>query len=217
MILIVCAMESEARVIKESLVDAEIFRITPQKYYYKGFLDDKEVVVVVTGIGKVNAGATTSLILAKESFEYIVNIGFSGGVKPLKLGDIVVISDASYHDVDLTSINNIYEVGQLPDMPHPFLSDYELVKGLKRSLNADAVSLYTGDKFMTKKAFETLGVYDMEGAAIYQAAYVFNTPVVAVKLISDILDSKTQERDYIKFEQEADIILKNIVLKAISQ
>lgn len=215
MVLIVCAMESEAREIKKAIKDLEIFDLSPQKYYYKGILKGKPVALVVTGIGKVNSSIMTSLVLAKESFDYIVNIGYAGGVLPYKVGDSVVIKDASYHDVDVTSINNMYEVGQVPNMPHPFLSDFELVKKLKFTLKANALSLYTGDKFMTQKIHDAPGVYDMEGAAIYQAAYIFETPVISIKLISDILDSETQKDDYARFEEKAEMILRDMLLKVL--
>lgn len=215
MVLIVCAMESEAREIKKEIKNLEIYDLAPQKYYYNGILKGKEVALVVTGIGKVNAGVMTSLVLAKESIKYIVNIGYAGGVMPYKVGDSIVVKDASYHDVDLTSINSMYEVGQIPDMPHPFLSDFELVKKLKFLLKASVLSLYTGDKFITKKVYEAPGVYDMEGAAIYHAAHIFEVPIISVKLISDILDSKTQKEDYTRFEERSETTLKDMLLKVL--
>lgn len=215
MVLIVCAMESEAREIKKAIKNLEIFNLAPQKYYYKGVLRGKPVALVVTGIGKVNSSVMTGLVLAKESIDYIINIGYAGGISPNKVGDTVVVKDASYHDVDVTSINSMYEVGQVPNMPHPFLSDFELVKKFKFSLKAKALSLYTGDKFMTQKIHDAPGVYDMEGAAIYQTAYIFETPVISIKLISDILDSETQKEDYTRFEEKAELTLKEMLLKVI--
>jgi len=44
---------------------------------------------------------------------------------------------------------------------------------------------------------------------------MFKTPIVSIKLVSDILDSKTQESDYKKFEDEADVILKETIIKVI--
>lgn len=215
MILIVCAMENEARIIRENIKDIEIYELTPQKFYYRGNLNGKDVCLVITGIGKVNSGLLTGLMLAKETFTHIINIGYAGGVKPYKTGDVVLVKDASYHDVDVTSASSICEYGQIPNMPHPFLSDYKILKKMKRELRVDALSLYTGDKFMTKKFYDGLGVYDMEGTAIYQVAYIFKTPVVAIKIISDIIDSKTQSKDYIKSEEEYDVIIKSALDKAL--
>lgn len=215
MILIVCAMENEARVIRESIENIEICKLLPQKYYYKGTIKGKAVALIITGVGKVNAATLTSAILGKEKFEYIINIGYAGGVKPYKVGDIVVIKDASYHDVDLTSVNSLYEYGQVPNMPHPFLSEISLVRRIRRELKCHALSLYTGDKFMTEKFYEGAGVYDMEGAAVYQVAHIFQTPIVAIKVISDILDTKTQNVDYSKSEEEFARLIKNTLVNIL--
>lgn len=216
MILIVCAMESEAKTIRNSIENLNIFELTPQEYYYKGTIKNKKVTLIVTGVGKVNAAALTSLVLSKEDFKYIINIGYAGGVKPYKVGDVVVVKDASYHDVDVTSVNSIYEYGQIPHMPHPFLSNYNLVVGAQKALNASVLSLYTGDKFMVERFKEVPAVYDMEAAAIYQVAHIFNTPVVSIKFVSDIIDSETQKQDYKKSEEKYDDLLENILKKVLT-
>jgi|SRR5690554_913518 len=215
MILIVCAMENESKTIRESLKGIEVLELTPEKYYYKGKLKNQDVCLVTTGIGKVNAAALTSLVLSKESFSHIINIGYAGGVKPYKIGDVVLIKDASYHDVDVTSANSIYEYGQIPNMPHPFLSDYNLLKKFQKELKTDVLSLYTGDKFMNELFFKTPGLYDMEGAAIYQVAHIFMTPIISIKIVSDIIDSKTQNQDYSKSEKELDVLIKKTIEKII--
>jgi len=46
--------------------------------------------------------------------------------------------------------------------------------------------LYTGDQFITEQMpFE--GVVDMEGAALYQVAYLYHKPMISIKLISDVI------------------------------
>ena len=67
-------MENEARIIRENIKDIEIYELTPQKFYYRGNLNGKDVCLVITGIGKVNSGLLTGLMLAKETFTHIINI-----------------------------------------------------------------------------------------------------------------------------------------------
>ena len=62
MILIVCAMDSEANELKKEINDLEAVQLTSQKFYYKGTLKKKEVILIVTGVGKSNAA------LFKDSF-----------------------------------------------------------------------------------------------------------------------------------------------------
>lgn len=215
MTLIVCAMESEAREIKNEIKDLNIKELLPQRYYYVGTLNKKKVALVVTGVGKTNAAAMTALVLNKENINLIINIGYAGAVKPYKLGDYVVIKDASYHDVDVTSISNLYEYGQVPGMPHPFLTDVELVKKARFNLKAGVESLYTGDKFVTEKVIDGVGIYDMEGAAVYQIANIFNKKIISIKLVSDILDSESQKEDYERFENTAEKLLKEGLMKVL--
>lgn len=215
MILIVCAMESEANKIKETIENIEICKLAIEKYYYKGKINNKNVLLLVTGIGKVNASALTALVLEKEKVKSIVNIGYAGSIKPFKVGDVVIIKDASYHDVDLTSINNLYDYGQIPGMPNPFLSDFELFNKIKKELNFPGVSLFTGDKFITENLYDVKAAYDMEGAAVYQVAYIFKKPAIIIKVISDILSSKSQDKDYNKSEKEFNDLIKETLIKVL--
>lgn len=215
MILIVCAMENEASEIKKEIKELEVHGLTPNKLYYEGKIKDRKVALVVTGVGKVNAALAVSAVLSKYQFSQVINIGIAGATKPYSVGDKVVIRDASYGDFDVTAGKFGYEFGQVPHMPNPFLSDYDLVKKCTFALGAHEDSLYTQDKFVTKKDTKNLGIYDMEGTAVYQVAYVYNVKVISIKLISDIIDSPTQLEDFEKFEASSAIILKEMLLSLI--
>ncbi len=215
MILIVCAMENEASEIKKEIKELEVHRLTPNKLYYEGKIKEKKVILVVTGIGKVNAALAVSVLLSKYTFLQIINIGIAGATKPYSVGDKIVIKDASYGDFDVTAGDFGYEFGQVPHMPNPFLSDYDLVKKCSFALGAHEDSLYTQDKFVTKKDVKNRGVYDMEGAAIYQVAHIYQVKVVSIKLISDIVDSPTQFDGYEKFESSSAIVLREMLLSVI--
>ncbi|NMA05718.1 MAG: 5'-methylthioadenosine/S-adenosylhomocysteine nucleosidase [Acholeplasmataceae bacterium] len=215
MILIVCAMDSEASEIKKEIKELEVHKLTPNKLYYEGKIKEKKVVLVVTGVGKVNAASAVSVLLSKYDFSQIINIGIAGATKPYSVGDKVVIRDASYADFDVTAGNFGYEFGQVPNMPNPFLSDYDLIKKCTFALGAYEDSLYTQDKFVTKKDIKNPGVYDMEGAAIYQVAHMYQVKVISIKLISDIINSPTQLDGYEVFEFSSSIILKEMLLSVI--
>lgn len=215
MILIVCAMDNEANEIKKEIKELEVHKLTPNKLYYEGKIKERKVVLVVTGVGKVNAASAVSVLLSKHNFSQVINIGIAGATKPYSVGEKVVIRDASYGDFDVTAGNFGYEFGQVPGMPNPFLSDYDLIKKCTFALGAHEDSLYTQDKFVTKKDIKNPGVYDMEGAAIYQVAHMYQVKVISIKLISDIVDSPSQLKDYELFESSSSIILKEILLSVI--
>jgi adenosylhomocysteine nucleosidase len=200
---IIGAMEPEVAILKEKLVNA-VVSSHGGFTFYQGSLEDNDVIIVQSGIGKVAAALATAMLIDKFQVDYVVNTGSAGGFDAtLKVGDIVVSNEVRYHDVDLTAFG--YEVGQLPANPAAFLPHPELVSAATAGiakLNSDdtngiqAVSglITTGDTFMTKEEdvakaranFPTMAAVEMEGAAIAQTCLQFNTPFVVIRSLSDI-------------------------------
>ena len=66
--------------------------------FYLGLLKKYEVVIVKCGIGKVNAGRTTQVLISEYSPKYIINTGIGGGLyKDIKIGDIVISTDLTFY------------------------------------------------------------------------------------------------------------------------
>ncbi len=175
----------------------------------------KEHEVLVTGIGKVNAASKLTEALVKYDVKAIYNVGFAGASHHYHVGDIIVIEDASYHDFDLSLFG--YDKGQVPDFPLEFKSDKNLVKeALKKLPEAKKGHLCTGDYFMTE-AIDKPYIVDMEGTALYQVAYMKKTPIIAIKIISDIVGMDNNYENYKAFETEKGAIeiarIVNILLK----
>ena len=87
---IIGAMTEDVEVLKkEMLVQAEYKQAGMQ--YFRGKLNDKDVVVVVSGVGKVNAAACTQILIDKFNVDIVINVGVAGGVgKEVRPGDIVI-------------------------------------------------------------------------------------------------------------------------------
>ena len=180
MILIVAAMATEiSEIIKDS---------------------HRQLKIIQTGVGKVNAAASLSFELAKHPYDMIINLGVAGATKPFIPGDVVLIEKAKYHDFDLTMFN--YAHGQVPGYPEYFLSDENLAKKLMRIIpQLKKGVLYTGDRFMTGKTDENM-VFDMEATALYHVAYKHKIPMVSIKVISDIVGEQDHIENYIRFESQ---------------
>ena len=73
MIGIIGAMDVEIEFLKSKLDDINSLKIA-NRIFFKGKLNNKDVVVVCAGIGKVNACLTTTLLLEKFDIEYVINI-----------------------------------------------------------------------------------------------------------------------------------------------
>ncbi|MDO6428172.1 5'-methylthioadenosine/S-adenosylhomocysteine nucleosidase [Thalassotalea sp. 1_MG-2023] len=195
---IIGAMEPEVAILKAKLIDAQTTNIAGYSFYH-GKLNNTDVVIVQSGIGKVAAALATAFLIKEFSPKYVVNTGSAGGFEQsLKVGDIVISSEVRYHDVDVTAFG--YEIGQLPANPAAYLPHPRLVEAAKESISSlpDIQTLVglitTGDTFMTKdddiaKAranFPTMAAVEMEGAAIAQTCHQLSTPFVVIRSMSDI-------------------------------
>lgn len=178
MILYVCAMEEEARLIKEQLSQDEV--------------------LIVTGVGKVNAARGLTEAIKTYEIELIVNLGFAGANDNFEVFDIVMIDDARYHDVDLTMFN--YEKGQIPGYPVSYKPEEIYIKKIKNLIQTVKQGrLMTGDYFMTADNHQAC-IYDMEGAALYQVAHYYHIPLISLKVVSDVVGSTHHLKNYQKFE-----------------
>jgi adenosylhomocysteine nucleosidase len=112
MLGIIGAMDEEVAMIKAQLTDVQV-ETRAAMDFYKGKLEGKEVVVVRSGIGKVNAAMCTQILADIYGVTGVVNTGIAGSLKAeIDIGDIVLSSDAVQHDMDATGFG--YEPGQIP-------------------------------------------------------------------------------------------------------
>lgn len=160
---------------------------------------NQDIDVLITGIGKVNAAAQLSKYLSTHQVNQIYNLGFAGASSHYDISDVIVIEKAMYHDFDLSFFG--YEKGQVPGFKPYFLSDSMLFKHVSQHKHIKVSSLYTGDYFMTENK-HTPFVVDMEGAALYQTAEIFNIPIISIKVISDILGMDKHYENYKAFESD---------------
>lgn len=209
---IIGAMEPEVAILKAKLSNCETI-IHAGYSFYQGQINNSDVVIVQSGIGKVAAALATAILIDKFQPDYIVNTGSAGGFDPsLKVGDVVVSSEVRYHDVDVTAFG--YEIGQLPANPAAFIPHPTLVSaaqvGIKELNNINAMLglITTGDTFMTKEDdiakaranFPTMAAVEMEGAAIAHTCHQFKVPFVIVRSLSDIagIESPTSFDEYLE-------------------
>ena len=214
MILIVTAMKSEMSIIFDNLI--EKVRIASNGFEaYKGKLCGNEVMLVQSGVGKVQAANALSNMLARFDVSLIVNIGVAGATFPYRVGDFVVIEEARYHDFDLKIFG--YELGQVPGQPVVYKPEKRFNKKLMSECKLKKGVLFTGDKFLVEKLNIRNGyLVDMEGAAYFHVANNYQKPIVSIKVVSDII-GKTKLDEYTEFaEDEANNKIYEITKKVVS-
>lgn len=197
------AMDEEVAVIKEWMTDVQETRVAGCEFY-AGQLDGKEVVLLKSGIGKVNAAVSTTLLMASFDPSVVINIGSAGGFDAqLNVGDVIISDAVVHHDVDVTAFG--YDLGQLPSMPAVFPADSALVEKAQQAVsavgqvNAKVGLIGTGDVFMhdaervasVRAAFPSLKAVEMEAAAVAQVCYKFSVPFVVVRSLSDVADKES--------------------------
>ena len=212
---IIGAMEQEVARLKEVMEDVSI-TTRANMDFYEGVLEGKKVVVVQSGIGKVNAGMCTQILADLFQVDAVINTGIAGSLKAeINIGDIVVSTDAIQHDMDATGFG--YEPGVIPRMPVScFEADKRLVKAAEDAckeavpeVGVFAGRIVSGDQFISDRQVKNRitaqfgGMCtEMEGAAIAQAAYLNSIPFVIIRAISDKADDSATV-DYPTFERQA--------------
>ena len=215
MIGIIGAMEQEVSQIVEAMTDVTVSEIAGMRFN-KGQFCGKNVIVVKSGIGKVNAAICAEILVACFNVNKIINTGIAGSLKnEINIGDVVLSTDAIQHDMDVTNFG--YAKGQIPGMKvSTFVADEELVNIAEVACHKTCPDIavfkgrvVSGDKFVSDKATkneisENFQAYctEMEGAAIAHAAYLNNVPFLIIRAISDKADDSAS-MDYNEFEKKA--------------
>lgn len=227
-VAIIGAMEPEVAILKQTLTDVSEKHIA-DFVFYSGKLNNKDVVLVQSGIGKVASAIATTLVIDHFKPDYVINTGSAGGFDPeLKVGDIAVANEVVHHDVDVTAFN--YEFGQVPGMPARFTSDAKLIELAQQAIaNLNDIHckvglVATGDSFMcdptriaqTRQRFSDMLAVEMEGAAIAQVCHQLKTPFVIIRSLSDIAGQESP----MSFEAYLEVASKNssaLVMDLISR
>jgi adenosylhomocysteine nucleosidase len=197
---IIGAMDEEIKLLREAL-EAPLSWERGGALFISGTIGHHEVIVVRSGIGKVAASLTTSLLIQQYGVNMVINTGSAGGIGAgLAVGDLVISDKLAYFDVDVTGFG--YDYGQLPGgMPLYYEASRYLISEMSRAAqatnhNVKTGLIVTGDSFINdgQKVQEILGHFpdalacEMEGAAIAQTAKQFNIPFLVVRAISDTAD-----------------------------
>lgn len=212
---IIGAMDEEVKLLKDSMDGVEV-RTVASMDFYKGSLKGKSVVIVRSGIGKVNAAICTQILVDNYGVDAVINTGVAGSLRnEINIGDIVLSTDALQHDMDATGFG--YEMGVIPRMESSiFKGDNRMIEKafMVCTREIPEVRVYkgrivSGDQFISdsdKKEWlvQTFKGYctEMEGAAIAQTAYLNNIPFLIIRAISDKADHSA-EMAYSEFEQMA--------------
>lgn len=216
---IICAMEEELAPLR-NIMKLEETRTKARMEFFKGTVNDLSVVMVVSGIGKVNAAVCAQILADDYEVSHLINVGVAGGVKeeivPL---DVVIATSLIQHDMDVTAFG--LKRGEIPRFEEStFNTDASLTELAREgSLKNDSYTTHmgiivSGDQFISsREKIQDLSLTfnasacEMEGAAIAQAAYLNHIPFTVIRAISDNANTGAS-MDYERFK---DIAVENTV------
>lgn len=209
-------MDEEVAILLSQMTEKESHSVA-NTAFTTGKLKGIDIVLLKSGIGKVNAALATAILHERFSPTHVINTGSAGGfASHLEVGDIVIGDQVIHHDVDVTAFN--YEYGQVPGMPPAFSADERLVELANESIKSfnigvDTGVIATGDSFMhdagrvamVRNRFPQVIAAEMEAAAIAQVCYQYSTPFVIIRALSDIAGKDAS----LSFDQFLELAAKN--------
>jgi adenosylhomocysteine nucleosidase len=209
---IIVAMNSEFTLVSELLTEVKQAQFK-HLHFCTGKIGNKEIVLLKSGIGKVNAAIATTSMIQEFAPDCIINTGVAGGIdKRLHVADIVVGQKTSYHDFYAGEVQNHQaELG----FPDEIAADKDLLAALKSKLRYDKKFSFglicTGDQFITnndelmliKKKRPCGLAVDMESNSIAQVCFYHKVPFISFRIISDTPWVDNHQQQYDNFWEEA--------------
>ena len=219
---IIVALNSNLEQLKENI---KIKRISKKagREFFSGQIDNIDVVLVRSPMGKVNNAITAQALISHDSVKSVVSIGPAGAIdKRLNIGDAIVATEVYQHDFGTFKPYGFLwgrvSDGTSWDEPGYTLAD----KGLRelallcakdRSKSQNRIIegvIVTGDQFISSqdkkewlfKKFRAMAV-DMGAASIAQVCYANRVPYCILRIITDkaTVDARTDFENSIPFYQ----------------
>lgn len=214
MIGIIGAMHEEISAIKKFMTDVKVIEIA-NLTFFKGKLENKNVVLAKSGIGKTLSSLTTTILVTNFDLDFVINVGTAGGIRQeINALDVVVSKRVAQSDFDLTEFG--YKQN-FDERRISFNADENLVNKLK-SLNLDNVifgDIVSSDTFISNQnqANKILGNFptalcaDMEAGSIAMTLDHFKVPFIVIRSISDVVGS--DKDNSIAFKEYLEIASKH--------
>ncbi|PTN09015.1 5'-methylthioadenosine/adenosylhomocysteine nucleosidase [Mangrovibacterium marinum] len=211
------AMREEIQLLEHDIENLKVHEYGVRKFY-EGTIGGKEVVMVLSGWGKVAAASTATTLINLFQVDQLVFIGLAGSLmENLRIGDIVVADKLIQHDVDLTRLDGLgtinppfYKKFKFPVRKGAQKRALEAVKQFTYNLHGGQYpeinakyqptihigAIGTGDQFVASRKGKDkivdkhpeLFCTEMEGAAIAQVAADYRVPCTVIRIISDNAD-----------------------------
>lgn len=239
------AFDEEVTILEAQLANPKAHTIEGIQFL-TGTLSDQNVVIARTGIGKVNAAMTATLIIEHFHPNRVIFTGVAGGLNPdLQIGDIVIAEKTAQHDLgrlESTEIENTGVRNPINGQRNPvfFPADSGLLQMAETALAGIELTPFqtsqgqrrpriikgtvvTGDVFVASDDKKTAlhknldaDAVEMEGAAVAQICWQYNVPCLVIRSLSDNAGANASE-DFKKYYKIAARNSAALVTRIISR
>ena len=202
---IICAIPNELWYFNFTEIPIQKFG---ERTFYKGSHDKHELILVQSGLGKVNAAVVSTLLIEKFECELLLFSGVAGGIDPgIEIGEVIIGESLIQYDYGTLKNRELlpFRPGSIPTGESKNELEYSLDPKIKHKIKVSLPNvrmgiILTGDVFLQceetqKELFEKYGAQaiDMEGAAVAQVAEQFGIPAIVVRCLSDLAGADSQK------------------------
>ena len=192
------AMEEEITPLLSNFTDIKKNEFA-NNIYYEAKLNNLDVVIAYSKIGKVFSTLTATIMIEKFGCDTLLFSGVAGGINPeLKIGDLIVANKLSQHDLDITAFGHPY--GYVPG-GEVFVNTDEKLKNIaldvakKNNIKIIEGIIATGDQFVCDEKRKDFiantfnaDALEMEGASVAVVCNALQVPCLILRAISDTAD-----------------------------
>ena len=225
-IAIMGAMPEEIAPILEIVGEYKTTEYAGNSYYeatYKG----TQLVIAYSKIGKVFSTLTASTMIQHFACDRLLFSGVAGGINPtLKIGDLIVATKLSQHDLDITAFG--HPMGYVPGGSVFIEADKDLIalskevaKELGKTVQEGIIA--TGDQFVHQESIKegivknfNADALEMEGASVAVVCDALNIPFFILRAISDTADTDASF-SFDEFMESSAIISAEFVMKMVDK
>ena len=220
------AMPEEIAPILEKLGEYKTIEYAGNKYYeasYRGV----DLVVAYSKIGKVFSTLTATTMIQHFNCDKLLFSGVAGGINPsLKIGDLIVATKLSQHDLDITAFG--HPMGFVPGGSVFVEADKELIelsKEVASELGKTVIEgvIATGDQFVHDENVKdnivkhfNADALEMEGGSVAVVCNALDVPFFILRAISDTADTDASF-SFDEFMESSAVISAEFVMKMVDK
>ncbi|MBE7080964.1 MAG: 5'-methylthioadenosine/S-adenosylhomocysteine nucleosidase [Clostridiales bacterium] len=215
MICFVIALKKEAEELLKRAENLKEFNLA-DKPCYSCTLKGKEVIIAISGIGKVSAALTTQLLIDKYNPDFVFNFGTCGGMNnSVEILNYYLIDKCCQFDFDLRQLDGV-PLGYIQEYNTVYFDTYTKGLDFLKTSRVASADRFTNDVNDINSINEIgCSLRDMEAGAIAQVCTSNNVPLVMIKGISDVYGNGTAQEQFYQNLMTVGKGFPDIILKAL--